>query len=117
MLVRLDAARDAARRAGDERMRSRVNRTITDVADARGRLALLTDQGLRLSHSCERCGSTFEVSRSDARYCSSRCRTAAYRARTARHLCACEWIAADDFDGPDDHARAVAACPVHGDAA
>lgn len=32
-------------------------------------------------HVCEGCGQTFEAKRKDAKYCSSRCRTAAHRAR------------------------------------
>jgi hypothetical protein len=35
----------------------------------------------RLPRPCMRCGETFTPARSDARYCSGRCRVAAHRAR------------------------------------
>ena len=37
-----------------------------------------------LKRTCEKCGQTFTPQRSDGRYCSSRCRQRAYRARKAR---------------------------------
>lgn len=36
-----------------------------------------------LAVACERCGRNFEPKRADARYCSPRCRQAAYRRRHA----------------------------------
>ena len=70
-------------------LRDRLHELRAERSDARA--AALIDELMRLvkyeprssPRQCEQCGKTFTPTRSDARYCSTKCRVAAHRSRTS----------------------------------
>jgi hypothetical protein len=81
------ADRDQARvRQSQYRCRRRMAAGVTEAhVVTRGEFQVLTGTGMLKRIPCERCGIEFRPTRVGMRFCSTRCRVAAHRARKAAH--------------------------------